>query len=240
VGPYPSHHPPPPKPDGKAIASLLLGVTSIVLCLGAITGLPAIILGSMARRDIDRSQGRLSGSGMAAGGIMAGLFGTGLGLVILMSVLGGAFELAKEEPGPAAPPVPVASGTRSYGSLDVVDLDESKPLRIQLAEAADRSPGKTLVLQTYARTSPECARIAVSLSDRRMQHALANVTLVRVDVERFAPELRAMRVETETHPWFYKLDAHAMPVHGISRSAWGESVPEKRAPVLARFVWAAR
>jgi hypothetical protein len=229
-------HAPPPKTDGKAILSLVLGAASIALCLGAVTGIPAIILGSVARRDIDRSGGRLGGSALAAGGIMSGLFGTGFGLVILVSVLGGAFELAKDEPEQAPVPLPIAAGTRSYGSLEVVDLDEDKPLREQLAQVTVQARGRTVVLQTFVRTSPECVRIASSLSDRRMQHALANVTLVRVDVDRFRAELDAMSIKTETQHWFYRLDARAQPVLGISRSAWGETVPEKMAPVLARFV----
>ena len=216
--------------------SIVLGAASIALCLGAVTGIPAIILGSLARRDIDRSDGRLAGSGLAAGGIMAGLFGTGFGLVILVSVLGGVFELAKDEPEKPALPLAGGAGTRTYGSLEVVDLDEREPLRAQLAAVADKSHGRTLVLQTFVRTSPECVRIASSLSDRRMQHALANVTLVRVDVDRFRAELDAMSIQTETQPWFYRLDAKAQPVLGITRSAWGETVPEKMAPVLARFV----
>src|SRR5688572_5345766 len=67
--------------EGKAVASFLLGLMSFA-CFGALTGLPAIILGAMARRDIDRSNGTLDGRGLAAGGIVAGLFGTGLGFVL--------------------------------------------------------------------------------------------------------------------------------------------------------------
>lgn len=226
---------PPPKNDGKAVASLVLGVASVTLLLGAIAGIPAIVLGSIARRDIDRSGGRLAGSALAAVGIMSGLFGTGLGLVVAAFLVSGAVELVKDEQA-AAIPIQVTAGTRSYGSLEVVDLDDREPLHDQLAAITERARGRIIVLQTFARTSPECARIASSLSDRRMQRALANVTLVRVDVERFGPELREMRVETDSHPWFYKLDVDGEPLFGISRASWEESVPEKMAPVLARFV----
>lgn len=238
MGPFhPHRHVPPPRVrrnEGKAVASLVLGLSSLT-CLGFVTGLPAIILGAMARRDIDRSQGMLGGSGLAAGGIVSGLFGTGLGLVALLFVLGGAVEVAQH---PAKDEAPIAAGTRSYGALDVVDLEEGRPLRTQLGEVVRdaRAKGRTVVLQTQARTSPRCAEIAAALPDLRMQRALANVTLVRVDVDRFAPELRAMRVETKSAPWFYKLDASALPTDAISADDLDTTVPEKMAHVLGRFV----
>src|SRR5438128_1585013 len=78
--PWPSHVPPPPLPrtEGKAVASIILGILSLAF-VGAFAGLPAIVLGAMARKDIERSNGGLSGRRLAAGGIVSGLFGTGLG-----------------------------------------------------------------------------------------------------------------------------------------------------------------
>src|SRR5437868_900949 len=54
---------PPPRPaamESKAVASLVLGILSLA-CVGIFTGLPAIILGAIARRDIERSNGNLVG-----------------------------------------------------------------------------------------------------------------------------------------------------------------------------------
>jgi len=273
MGPY---HPPfvrPPAParasrtESKAVLSLVLGLLSIG-CVGPIAGVPALILGSIARRDIDRSNGALDGGALAAAGIVSGLFGTGLGFVLVLWLVGAA--LAPEMPGstadiaqpasvpslsaaagePDAPvagaPMPassagrpaatLAAGTRSYGSLEVVDLDASRSLRPQLAEITKRSRGRTVLLQTYAKTSAACAAVAAALPDRRMQGALANVTLVRVDVEEYEIELTRMKIETATAPWFYKLDAKGNVTDAISADAWDESVPENMAPVLGRFV----
>src|SRR5438309_11422719 len=44
--------------DGKATASLILGILS-VLCLSIFAGIPAIILGHMSKANIRRSMGRL-------------------------------------------------------------------------------------------------------------------------------------------------------------------------------------
>src|SRR4029079_10206756 len=133
--------------------------------------------------------------------------------------------------------VPVAAGTRSYGSLDVVDLDARTPLKAQLMEVSRSATGKgrTVMLQTYVRSSKECAEVAAALPDTRMQRALTNVTLVRVDIDVFENELSAMRVETESAPWFYKLDANARPTDAISADEWDANIPENMVPVLGDF-----
>ncbi|MBX3189929.1 MAG: DUF4190 domain-containing protein [Labilithrix sp.] len=247
MGPFHPHAPPPMSrhpgkvgTDGRAVAALVLGLSSIT-CLGFFGGIPAIVLGAMARREIDRSQGALTGSGMAAGGIVSGLFGTGVSLVVLLAVLAGAVGGAQPpEPRTESPvKVPVAAaGTRSYGPLDVVDLDGKLTLKAQLVELSRTATGRdrTVILQTYVRTSRECAEVAASLPDPRMQKALANVTLIRVDIDSFEAELRAMRVDTEAVPYFYKLDGNARPTDAISADEWEANVPENMAPVLGEFV----
>ena len=241
---------PPPRADVKAVASLILGLMSLA-CLGAVTGLPAMILGSMARRDIDRSNGVLRGRAVAASGIVTGLFGTGFGFVLFLWLATGLFTTAPTAslsrvamPPPAvaadetpADPLSLPSGTRSYGTLEVVDLELSRPLHEQLEEVVERTPrGRTVVLQTYVRTSSVCSAVAASLPDLQMQRALANVTLVRVDIEAYDRELASMKVETRTAPWFYKLDGKGAPTDAISAAAWDANIPENMAPALQRFV----
>ena len=68
--------------DAKAVVSLFLGMTSFLF--GPVTGIPAIILGSVSRRDIDRSSGRYGGAMLARSGTIAGLFGTGFFLVFVL------------------------------------------------------------------------------------------------------------------------------------------------------------
>jgi hypothetical protein len=216
MGPYR----PPQRTEAKAIVSLLLGLSSI-MCLGAITGLPAVILGSLARKDIDRSSGTLTGRGIAAGGIVSGLFGTGLGFVMLLFVLGGMLE---------AP--------RSSSSLKVVDVGEDKPFGAQLRTAIDdaKAEHKTVVLQTTSRSDVRCAQIAAALPDARVQRSLANVTLVRVDVDQYSSQLHAMHIEPRSAPYFYVLDESAVPVDAMNGREVDPSAPEKMGPTLAAFV----
>lgn len=235
-----SHAPPraPIRNDSRAITALVLGVMSVT-CLGVFAGIPAIVIGAMSRKEIDRSQGALAGRGMAAAGIVTGLFGTGISLIVLVALLGGAIEAIKPpEPRTESPlRVPVAAGTRSYGTLDVVDLDASGKLGKQLGDIAKTATGKgrIVMLQTYVRSSKECAQVAAALPDPKMQRALANVTLVRVDIDTFEDELKDMRVETESVPWFYKLDANARPTDAISADEWDANTAENMAPILTDF-----
>lgn len=71
----------PQKTEGFAIASLVLGIMSV---LGScFTGLPAIIFGHIARGRIERSGGTLGGSGMALGGLIMGYLFSFLGLLAI-------------------------------------------------------------------------------------------------------------------------------------------------------------
>jgi Domain of unknown function (DUF4190) len=59
----------------RAKNAFWLGVASLVCC-GLFTGIPAIVVGAMALRDIEASRGRLVGKGMAWAGIILGIIGT--------------------------------------------------------------------------------------------------------------------------------------------------------------------
>ncbi|WP_291377969.1 DUF4190 domain-containing protein [Demequina sp.] len=82
-----------PQPQGKgmAIASLILGIVSVAMCLYWFLAIPAgviaIVLGVIAR-------GRGVGAGMALAGIITGALGAVLGLVVAVAVFtgGGIFD----------------------------------------------------------------------------------------------------------------------------------------------------
>jgi len=70
----------PFKTNGYAITSLVLGISSIVLIcccgVGILCGIPAIILGVIARKRILSSQRSEKGYGMALAGIITGIIGS--------------------------------------------------------------------------------------------------------------------------------------------------------------------
>ena len=94
--------PPPPPPYGapmpgapaanhpRATLILVLGILSIPCC-GLFTGIPAIILGNTARREIALSGGAIGGSGAVTAGFVCGIIGTVLsvlGLIARFAIMG--------------------------------------------------------------------------------------------------------------------------------------------------------
>jgi hypothetical protein len=79
------YQPAPPTP-GNAVASLILGILSIVLC-PIITAVIGLILGYNAKREIDASGGRLGGRGVALGGIITSWIGLAIYVPILLLIV---------------------------------------------------------------------------------------------------------------------------------------------------------
>lgn len=83
--PHPGFRPPPPT-NGHAIAALVLGLVSLTGC-SFVTGIPAMVLGRMAKREIAESQGTTTGQDLAQIGFVLGLVATILGVLALVGVL---------------------------------------------------------------------------------------------------------------------------------------------------------
>ena len=76
---------------------MVLGIVGLVAC-GFLAGIPAIILGRQAQREIDASNGWLTGRGMATAGVVMGWIEVGLAIlaiviVVLVFALGSAVDL---------------------------------------------------------------------------------------------------------------------------------------------------
>jgi putative exporter of polyketide antibiotics len=70
-----------PRTNQKAIWSLVLGILGFVCC-GLFAGIPALILGNMAKKEIAASGGAESGAGMAQAGFILGI------IAVALSILG--------------------------------------------------------------------------------------------------------------------------------------------------------
>lgn len=66
---------PAPPNAPSATTALILGLVSF-LCLGAITGIPAMVFGRRTKREVEESGGTLGGQGMGTAGFVLGLIGT--------------------------------------------------------------------------------------------------------------------------------------------------------------------
>ncbi|MBM4017524.1 MAG: DUF4190 domain-containing protein [Planctomycetes bacterium] len=84
--------PGPPRTSGLAVASLVLGITSIVAltcCCGTgfIPAILAVVFGHVARHQIKHSQGRLDGGGLAIAGLVCGYVGLAWQVLVSLMVL---------------------------------------------------------------------------------------------------------------------------------------------------------
>ena len=78
----------PPQPsNGKATASLVLGVLGLLFC-PLICSVAAHVLGYNARREIDASNGTQGGRGLATAGIVTGWVGLVFGILIVVALIG--------------------------------------------------------------------------------------------------------------------------------------------------------
>lgn len=89
-GPPPPGYVPVPATNGKATASMITGVSTLVLswCCGlGVLGLVAVFLGVRARTEIRLSGGAQSGDGLAITGIVTGVLATLIGLLTVVLVV---------------------------------------------------------------------------------------------------------------------------------------------------------
>ena len=76
----------------KALWSLILAIVSFVVC-GIFASIPAIILGSMAKKEIQASGGALTGDGLAKAGVILGWINIVISILailvfIIMAIVG--------------------------------------------------------------------------------------------------------------------------------------------------------
>ena len=84
--PQPPYGAPAPN-HPRATLILVLGILSIPCC-GLFTGIPAIILGRKALREIDGSPGQYGGRGLVNAGYICGIIGTVLSVVgIIINII---------------------------------------------------------------------------------------------------------------------------------------------------------
>jgi hypothetical protein len=88
VADLPAHHPTlaaTPKTSGLAIASMVMAF----LWMGGMGSLIALVLGLLARKEISDSKGRVTGRGLAFGGILLGSLGVlAAAALVLISAAG--------------------------------------------------------------------------------------------------------------------------------------------------------
>jgi hypothetical protein len=262
--PYMPYQSFPAPTEGKATISLVLGIIALVgsFCyIGFLVGVPALVLGALARRDIARSNGALGGGGLAVGGMVTGGIGAALnalqiGAFALMWVF--AMKSATSPPSytpsyapPAATtPAPSATvtGTTSagvyatpstWGAIHVVPLHrDGTGLRAQLLAqvALAKEAKKQLLVMTTATWSKDASEVERAVVDPRMQAALAPANVALVDVDEYDAELASLRMAKKDVPWFFLVDSSLGITRSMTAGEWADNTPANMAPVLKSFL----
>ena len=79
-------HQPQPQQSGTAVAALVLGICGFVVC-PFVCSIAAIVTGTMATKEIDRSGGMLTGRDMAKAGLILGWVGVALCVLAALAFL---------------------------------------------------------------------------------------------------------------------------------------------------------
>jgi hypothetical protein len=255
-----TYTPTAPRTNPTAIAALLSAVFGFA-CFWGIGGALAIVLGLVARREVQRSEGRETGSGLANVGIVLGA----VNLVAFVVVIGVAIALMVRPPAPPgiglSPAVPVLPAPSSHpllpkadrnlsasrqrgvheawlGKVRLVDLGPYENLSAVLSSQrkAAASAGEILLVFVVAPNCLPCNGVTLALRDARMQKALAGVRLVRLDAAEFGPELIALGIPVETVPGFALLGGGERALDYVHGGEWDADIAENIAPVLGAFV----
>ena len=74
--------------SGKAIASLVCGILSNLMpVIGIVLGIIGIVFGVRAKKEIQHSNGTLTGDGMATAGFICGIVGTVVSITIILIII---------------------------------------------------------------------------------------------------------------------------------------------------------
>ena len=125
------------------------------------------------------------------------------------------------------------------GNVTMVDVPATtrtlkEELRAQVKKA--RSAQEQLVLFTTFDQCRPCMSASAILLDPKMQTALENVRLVRVDTNEMKEELEELNIPTANAPGFFLLGADLRATDGVTGGEWDDDVPDNIAPVLGPFV----
>lgn len=138
-----------------------------------------------------------------------------------------------------APAVPDDTKVKQRGRIEVVDIGLSAT-RLESALQAQselaRAKGQILVVMTSGSDCGPCRGVEASLDDPLMQHALAGVRLVRVELKVFKEEVAELKMPTNLYPAFFLLGPDMIPRDGVHGGEWDEDVAKNIAPVLGAFV----
>jgi hypothetical protein len=160
-----------PARPGLALAALVLGIIGLFLCFLFVPSLLALIFGVIAAGRIKRSDGVLTGSGMARAGWILGVIGLVLGVLFWVGAASGSFDddetaVFDLERGDCVDLDfdPLSAETFEVRTVPVVDCDESHEAQVVLVGELNPDGG---------RAYPALSELLVEVRNRCLQADVA-------------------------------------------------------------------
>lgn len=135
-------------------------------------------------------------------------------------------------------PLDVVTEVR-LGRVTLVDLPPTgRPLAVELRAQQGKASAahERMVLFIVTASCRPCMSVAAVLNDRKMQAALDQVRLVRINAHDAPEELNALGVATGTIPGFYVLRPNLKVADGITGAEWDDDTADNIAPVIRAFL----
>ncbi len=133
---------------------------------------------------------------------------------------------------------PEVSFRSAPGGLIIADVSPSVPsLQMTLAHQARLAArtGRAAIAWLVVPQCEPCDAMTVSLASPRMQAALRDTVLLRLDARQFAAELGDLGIPTARLPGLSRLNESGEPTDYLHSGEWDDERPELMAPILGRF-----
>jgi len=163
----------------------------------------------------------------------------GGGMLLLIVIVGGVLfyvinKQREREPNPPPPP-----GDRGPARPTIVELDPDQPLAAHLQAHATQAHARGLrpVFEVGAIWCPPSKLFGDALDHPHMQTALANVYLIRADMDAFGHDPLLRELNVVSVPVFFELDGEGRTTgRSITGAAWGADTIDNMSAALAKFL----
>ena len=134
-----------------------------------------------------------------------------------------------------------ARGTEvgNFGSAKLVDIgDDILQLRTRMLEerALAEQNNEGCLFVTIQAGCPNCAALAHTIASGALGRAAGRLRVVRIDLDEFEEEVRALNLPIDRVPGFILLDSSGQVEDFLDAGEWDTNDPSESTPVLAKFL----
>jgi hypothetical protein len=163
----------------------------------------------------------------------------GGGMLLLVVIVGGVlfYMISKQRERESSPPR--LPGDRGPATPTIVELGPDQPLADQLKAHAAQAQARGLrpVFEVGAIWCPPSKLFGDALDHQHMQTALANVYLIRADMDAFGHDPLLRELNVVAVPVFFELDGEGRTTgRSITGAAWGADTVDNMSATMAKFL----